>query len=102
MTQTRLVILEGEIAEAVELSLTDLCRRCAIHAELLLSFVEEGIVQPVGSRPSEWRFSGSDLIRVQTALRLQHDLGINLAGAALALDLMDEIHLLRQRLRQFE
>ncbi|MEE9157003.1 MAG: chaperone modulator CbpM, partial [Gammaproteobacteria bacterium] len=32
-------------------------------------------------------------------LRLQQDLGINLAGAALALDLLDELRKLRTRLK---
>jgi chaperone modulatory protein CbpM len=35
-------------------------------------------------------------------MRLQHDLNINLAGVALALDLMDEIETMRERLRRFE
>jgi len=33
------------------------------------------------------------------AFRLQHDLGINLAGVALVLDLLEEIEQLRSRLR---
>jgi chaperone modulatory protein CbpM len=35
--------------------------------------------------------------RVQTAIRLQQDLGVNLAGAALALDLLEELQELRCR-----
>ena len=35
-------------------------------------------------------------------MRLQHDLNVNLAGVALALDLMDEIETMRERLRRFE
>jgi chaperone modulatory protein CbpM len=33
---------------------------------------------------------------VQRVLRLQHDFGVNLAGAALALDLLEEIERLRR------
>jgi len=33
------------------------------------------------------------------ALRLQRDLGLNLAGAALALELLDEVEALRAQLR---
>lgn len=103
MSQTeRVVVVEGEIVETCNLGLNELCHRCAVHAEMVLRFIEEGIVHPTGRTPSEWRFSGTDLVRMQTALRLQRDLDLNLAGAALALDLIDEIHNLRQRLRQFE
>ena len=35
-------------------------------------------------------------------IRLQHDLRVNLAGAALALDLLDEIDQLRARLRALD
>jgi chaperone modulatory protein CbpM len=33
---------------------------------------------------------------------MQQDLEINLAGVALALDLMEEIEVMRERLRRFE
>ncbi len=36
--------------------------------------------------------------RVRCAMRLTRDLGVNYAGAALALDLLDELDLLRARL----
>ncbi len=49
---------------------------------------------------TQWRFSGSALQRARTAMRLQRDLGINLAGVALAMDLLDEIEELRGRLRR--
>ena len=35
-------------------------------------------------------------------MRLQRDLGINLAGIALTLDLLDEINTLEARLQQLE
>jgi chaperone modulatory protein CbpM len=37
---------------------------------------------------------------VRCALRLERDLGVNLAGAALALDLLDELNRLRARQRR--
>lgn len=35
-------------------------------------------------------------------MRMQQDLQINLAGVALALDLMEEIEAMRERLHRFE
>jgi chaperone modulatory protein CbpM len=40
--------------------------------------------------------------RVEIALRLQRDLQVNLAGAALALDLLEETQRLRARLQSLE
>jgi chaperone modulatory protein CbpM len=69
-----------------------------VHAEWIVELVEQGIIEPRGDDLRHWRFSGSSLSRVMRVQRLQHDLGINLAGAALALDLLDEIRWLRSRL----
>ena len=51
---------------------------------------------------SQWRFTGLHLRHARVAIRLQRDLGVNAAGAALALQLMDELDTVRARLRIFE
>ncbi|WP_129138607.1 chaperone modulator CbpM [Modicisalibacter coralii] len=89
--------LTGEILEEqTALSLADLSRACAVHAEAIVELVDEGILTPSGPAPHRWRFSGRHLVRARVALRLQQDLGVNLPGAALALELMDEIEQLRR------
>ena len=91
-------IISGVVlADSMEYSLADLCRACSIHAEQLIELVDEGILEPRGRSQKNWRFSGVALVRARTALRLQRDLGVNLAGAALALQLLDEIDQLRNR-----
>jgi len=80
-------------------SLSELCNSCALPAEQLLIMVEHGIIEPRESTTtqSRWQFSSHSVIRIQTATRLQRDLGVNTAGVALALDLLDEVKTLRQR-----
>ena len=65
----------------------------------LIELVDEGILEPHGPDAAHWRFSGPSLVRALRTRRLQQDLGINLAGAALVLDLLDEIENLHARLR---
>lgn len=89
------IILE----ELTELTLAELCRACAVHSESIVELVEEGVLAPLGREPHRWRFSGVHMRRATVALRLQRDLGVNLAGAALALQLLDEVESLRARLR---
>lgn len=84
--------------ETIELSLSELCTACSRHAEWIIELVDEGILEPIGSESSQWRFPAISLQRAQTALRLQNDLGINLAGVALALNLLDEIKTLEAHL----
>jgi chaperone modulatory protein CbpM len=91
------IILE----EQTQLTLAELSRGCAVHAECIIELVEEGVLIPVGREPRHWRFSGVQLRRANVALRLQRDLGINLAGVALALELLDEVNALRARVNAF-
>ena len=81
--------------EQAELSMSELCHACCRHAEWIEQLVEEGILEPIGHNPAQWRFSGTSLQKAHIAMRLQQDLDINLAGVALALDLMDEIESLQ-------
>jgi chaperone modulatory protein CbpM len=98
-----LKLLSGEIFEEdIELSLADLCRACQLPAERVFELVEEGVIEPVGREPVRWRFRGTCVRRVRCAQRLEHDLGVNVAGAALALDLIEELERLRARLRRLE
>ena len=90
--------ISGEVIEA--LTLAELCRSCGVRAEWVVELVEEGIVDPQGRAPSTWRFSTVSITRVRTAWRLQHDLGVNKAGIAVALNLMDEREELRQLVRR--
>ena len=89
------------VEEDVELSLAELSRACCVNAEWLMALVEEGILEPV-ERDAQWHFSGCSLQRVHKVRRLQRDLGINLSGAALALELLGEIDILRARLTALE
>lgn len=86
------------IDDHAELTLNDLSRACSSSAEWIIELVELGALEPISYKQRQWRFTGSSLQKVRTARRLQRDLGINLAGVALALDLLDEIDELRTQL----
>ncbi len=92
--------LTGSILEEqTELTLDELGCACSVHVDCIIELVEEGVLMPVGGEPLFWRFSGIHMRRATVALRLQRDLGVNPAGAALALHLLDEVDELRARLR---
>ena len=87
------------LEEQTALTLADLCRACAADSGLIIEMVDEGVLTPDGAVPTQWRFSGLHLQHAKVALRLQRDLGVNLQGAALAQQLLDELDALRARLR---
>lgn len=93
-----LIYLTGTLLdEDLECSMTDICRMCNISSDMVREMIDEGLLQPHGRDPMEWRFTEVELRRIQVTLRLQRDLRVNLPGCALVLDLLDELELLRQR-----
>ena len=95
-------VLSGELLdEDTLMGLREVCTLCGVHAERIIEMVTEGIAEPYGRSPMEWRFTGPMVTRLQQALRLQAQLGVNLAGAALALDLLDELDELRRALCRY-
>ena len=82
--------------------LRDLCDLCAVRAEFVTEMVDAGILEPAGAVPSRWRFTVQAAVRLRKAQRLQRDLDVNLAGIALALDLIDDLDAVRARVRTLE
>lgn len=86
--------------ETIELSVEELSVSCSRTSGWVVELVEEGVIEPIDPTAAEWRFSGPTITRAQMAMRLGRDLDINLPGIALALDLLEEIGILRERLNR--
>ncbi|MET0658667.1 MAG: chaperone modulator CbpM [Steroidobacteraceae bacterium] len=94
------LIVRGEVLSSeLEVDFATLVRCCQLPREELVAMVDAGLLEPRGEQPSAWRFSGIDLQRARVVQRLIQDLGVNLEGAALILDLLDERAELRSRMR---
>jgi len=78
------------------LSLADLSRMLAVEERHIVELVEEGVITAIEIETAEWRFGGAEVRRARIALRLERDLGINLPGVALALELLEELEQLRR------
>lgn len=98
MTDRELDLLSGEILDdSMEITIVELCRSCAIDIDLVEAMIEEGILEPSGQRGDDRCFSYISVKRTLTVVRLQRDLGVNLAGAALAIELLDRLERLRRK-----
>ena len=103
MNSEKTKLLYGDLLdEDVEMTLEQLCRACELSEAQIIELVEQGIIDPLGPDPAEWRFVSVSLRRVRITRNLQRDLGVNAPGAALALELLEEIEELRARLQRLE
>ena len=105
MKNEEISVLSGIVMDDNQvMSLAELCHCCSLPAEQIVSMIEHGIVEPIESRVtiSRWQFSGESVVRVSTVIRLKRDLGVNLAGAALALELLDEVKSLRYQVASLQ
>lgn len=90
------------IEEHVHLTLVELCQACRASPEHVVAWVYEGVLEPLGTTPEEWHFTGASLRRARLAAWLTQDLEVNPPGIAFALDLLDEIARLRAHLQRVE
>ncbi len=90
------------VEEQVVFTLAELCRACGAESGEVHALVVEGLLQPDGTTPDDWRFSGHSLRHARTALRLSHELDISFGAAGIVMNLLDEIGSLRARLAHLE
>jgi chaperone modulatory protein CbpM len=99
MTQTHITWIEGSIVEHdVHMTIVELAQATQTPEDLIMAWVSEGVLSPAGGSPQDWRFNCHSLKRPKTAARLMHDLELNLPGVALAINLLEELDLLRSQL----
>ena len=80
---------------ATQMTLAEMSLAYSVHVERIVEMVWEGVIDPEGHSRDEWRFSDVQFRQIGVAVRLQRDLGVNLPGVALALQLLSEIQDLR-------
>ncbi|MDF1822643.1 MAG: chaperone modulator CbpM [Alcanivoracaceae bacterium] len=74
----------------------ELCQRVSITEQELVEIVSHGIVRPQDVQADEWQFDEVLVVQVARAVRLRRDLEIDWGGVALALELLEEVHGLRE------
>jgi len=86
-------VYEAQIIEDNENNITlgHVCNKCKTTPEMIIKMVNEGILSPRGDRKIKWRFSFSAIDTILKVQRLQNDLNVNLAGAALVLHLLEKV-----------
>ena len=59
MRTTEIQSLQGLIVEEdIPLTLENLCQACRASREHVVAWVQEGVLEPLGETPQDWRFTG--------------------------------------------
>lgn len=86
------------IEETTTFSFIEVCHHYHIPKELLVEMIEQGFFPDQPTELEKIALDQKALRRMESAFRLHKDLGINLPGVALALDLLEEIEKMRKEL----
>lgn len=84
--------------ETITISFPQVCHRYHIPEEVLIELLEHGLIKEITTPSRQVTFDSFMLSRIQSAWRLQEDLGVNLQGVILALELRDELETVRREL----
>jgi DNA-binding transcriptional MerR regulator len=72
-----------------------------MHPALLESLMAYGLIEPIEGVDTQVLFSVDSMARLRVIERLRHDLGVNLAGIAVILDLLDRLTALQREVAQW-
>lgn len=74
---------------------SELCEVTQIPSGIVIEVIEHGIVEPEGKDPETWVFDTQMISVTKRAWRLHTELDIEWSGVALAIQLLDEMEILR-------
>jgi DNA-binding transcriptional MerR regulator len=86
-------------AEHSLLTIEDLARAAGLTPEIVDALVRYRLIEPTTITSSYPLFPVSSIERLKRILRLRHDLGVNLSGVAVILEMMERIEELTSELR---
>ena len=84
------------------IAITEVCQLCRIEMTAIVELVELGVVVSRGPTPAEWSVPAAAVPRLRVAGRLMRDLGVNVTGAALAVELLEARGDLERQIRRLE
>ena len=97
-TSLQISVVDGPARVELHLSLDELAAAAGISPRLLSRLVHLGLIEPASAGSPQ--FPAAALRRLRRMLRLRRDLGVNLTGASVILDLLDRLEHLEAELRR--
>src|ERR1700680_1982488 len=96
-------VLEARVlGDADWIAATEICQLCRIDLDAMMELAALGVVEPRETVPGEWQGQAKALPRLRVVGRLMQHLGVNVSGAALAVELIEARRELEGRIRALE
>jgi chaperone modulatory protein CbpM len=102
MVRVTTTVLEAHVlTEGDWIGASQICQLCRIDLEAVLELADLGLIAPRRAG-DDWQVPATQLPRLRIVGRLMHDLGVNVSGAALAVELLEARRALERRIRDLE
>jgi len=100
MVKHEVVIYEQKGSRTL-LDINEISMFVGLHPNMIHKLFILGLIDPQVEKP-DLLFEDSVLARIDKVMRLKNDLGVNLAGCGLVLDLLDRIAEIEKKLLYYE
>ena len=87
---------DGRLHEEPCFVISVAARIVGVHAQTLRHYERQGLIWPTRTRGRQRMYSMADIERIRRVRTLTEDMGVNLAGAEVALKLMQRVEELEQ------
>lgn len=96
-------VLEAHVlGEGDWIAAGEICQLCRLDLDAVLELAALGVMSSRERAPGDWQVPATALPRLRVVGRLISDLGVNVSGAALVLELLEAQRELEVRLRHLE
>ena len=85
----------------VHYMISAVAQKYGIHPQTLRLYEREGLLKPSRTEGNTRLYSDEDLTRLETILSLTRDLGVNLAGVEIILNMREKIEQMQQEVNEF-
>jgi DNA-binding transcriptional MerR regulator len=82
--------------EREQVTLDELAARAGLHPTLVQCFLEFGLIEPDERAGTQMLFNVACITRLRMIERLRHDIGVNLSGIAVILNMLDRLTTLQR------
>src|SRR5208337_3405336 len=81
--------------------ISSVAEQYSVHPQTLLLYEREGLLKPSRSDGNTRRYTEEDLVRLEVILHLTRDLGVNLAGVEIILNMRNKMEAMQNQIEEF-